>query len=255
MLASGSHGPALRALDAALALWHGEAFGGIPGPYAQRRRASLEELRLATQEQRAEAMLGLGAAADVVGQLTELVRTYPLRESLRALLMTALHRTGRRDEALTVYQDAATLLMDELGIEPSPPLTKLFQQLQAGEVRPVISARASHHARVPDGFVSRAREVARMQAMVAEVVAGRGGVLDRGRARHRQVRAARGRLAVPERAGCSGLGRRGRAGHRFPLRAMLDCLDVDAQSPDPRRAELARRRRRPGRGLWPGATR
>ncbi|WP_198047543.1 BTAD domain-containing putative transcriptional regulator [Kutzneria sp. 744] len=255
LLASGSHGPALRALDAALALWHGEAFGGIPGPYAERRRASLEELRLATQEQRAEAMLGLGAAADVVGQLTELVRTYPLRESLRALLMTALHRTGRRDEALAVYQDAATLLMDELGIEPSPPLTKLFHQLQAGEVKPVISARASHHARVPDGFVSRAREVARMQAMVAEVVAGRGGVIwlegEPGIGKSSLLAAG---LAGAEQAGCQlGWAVADELGQRFPLRAILDCLDVDRRSADVRRAELADSLHSPANGLLPGS--
>ncbi|HEY0499697.1 MAG TPA: BTAD domain-containing putative transcriptional regulator [Kutzneria sp.] len=255
LLASGSPGPALRALDAALALGHGEAFGGIPGPFAQRCRASLAELRLATQEQRAEALLALGQAATVIGELTELVRTYPLRESLRALLMTALHRSGRRAEALEVYRETETLLLDELGIEPSPPLAKLFHQLQAGEVRPVVSARASHHARVPDGFVSRAREVARMQAMVADLMAGRGGVVwlegEPGIGKSSLLAAG---LAGAEQAGCQlGWAVADELGQRFPLRAVLDCLDVDGRSVDPRRAELAASLHGPANGLLPGA--
>ncbi|GAA3436918.1 BTAD domain-containing putative transcriptional regulator [Kutzneria kofuensis] len=255
LLASGSPGAALRALDAALALWQGEAFGGIPGPYAERRRGSLAELRLATQEQRAEAMLALGAAHDVIGELSELVRTYPLRESLRALLMTALHRSGRRAEALDVYRDAERLLEEELGIEPSPPLTKLYQQLQADEVRPVVSVRASHHARVPDGFVSRAMEVARMQAMVADVAAGTGGVIwlegEPGIGKSSLLAAG---LAGAEEAGCQlGWAVADELGQRFPLRTILDCLDVDRRSADPRRAELADSLHSPANGLLPGA--
>ncbi|WP_211767930.1 BTAD domain-containing putative transcriptional regulator [Kutzneria sp. CA-103260] len=244
---------AVRALDAALALWRGEAFDEIPGPYAQRRRDSLAELRLAAREQRAEALIGLGSAGGVVDELTDLVRTYPLRERVRALLMTALHRCGRQAEAVEVYRDAKRLLEDELGIEPSPPLTKLYQQILAGNLRP--PARASHRNRVPEGFVSRAVEVARMQAMVAEVVAGRGGVVwlegEPGIGKSSLLAAG---LAGAEPAGCQlGWAVADELGQRFPLRTVLECLDVDGRSADPRRAELADTLHSPSNALLPGA--
>ncbi|MGY4927407.1 BTAD domain-containing putative transcriptional regulator [Streptomyces sp. 900105755] len=44
--AAGRTGPALRAFDAALALWSGEPLSGVPGPYAQRHRRRFTELRL-----------------------------------------------------------------------------------------------------------------------------------------------------------------------------------------------------------------
>jgi SARP family transcriptional regulator, regulator of embCAB operon len=45
------------------------------------------------------------------------VAEFPLREGLRALLMLALHRTGRQAQALTAFQDARRYLTDEFGVE------------------------------------------------------------------------------------------------------------------------------------------
>jgi len=41
-----------------------------------------------------------------------------MRESLRGLLMSALHKDGRDAEALEVYQETRQVLIDQLGIEP-----------------------------------------------------------------------------------------------------------------------------------------
>ncbi|HEX6472359.1 MAG TPA: BTAD domain-containing putative transcriptional regulator [Streptosporangiaceae bacterium] len=109
-------------LTEALALWRGPALEGFPGLVVEATR--LEERRLAALEERAEAGLALGRAADLVPELSELVARYPLRERLRALLMRALHRSGRRSEALDVYRDARRTLIDELGLEPGPELRR-----------------------------------------------------------------------------------------------------------------------------------
>ena len=58
-----------------------------------------------------------------------LVREHPLRERLRAVLMQALYGSGRQVEALEVYRETRRLLVDELGIEPSPALHELEQAI------------------------------------------------------------------------------------------------------------------------------
>jgi Bacterial transcriptional activator domain len=63
----------------------------------------------------------------VVAELEGLTRRHPLRERLRAQLMRALYGSGRQADALEVYRQTRSLLVDELGIEPSPALQKLEQ--------------------------------------------------------------------------------------------------------------------------------
>jgi DNA-binding SARP family transcriptional activator len=117
---------AAAALREALALWRGPALADIADePSLEPPIARLDELRLHALERRIEADLALGRHADVVGELERLVGEHPLRERTRALLMTALYRSGRQAEALETYRDARSILVDELGIEPSAWLTDL----------------------------------------------------------------------------------------------------------------------------------
>ena len=43
--------------------------------------------------------------------------------------MTALHRSGRAGHSLAAYQRARLLLAEELGIDPSPELNRLQEQI------------------------------------------------------------------------------------------------------------------------------
>ena len=54
-----------------------------------------------------------------------MVRDYPLRESLRGLLMLALYRSGRQADALAAYQEGRVALVDGLGLDPSAELRNL----------------------------------------------------------------------------------------------------------------------------------
>lgn len=121
-----------RLLSDALALWRGEPLAELAyEPFAQTEIARLAELRLALVEERTEAELALGRHAELVADLEALVFEHPLRERLRGQLMLALYRSGRQADALATYRDGRTVLVDTLGVEPSP----LLQQLHASILR------------------------------------------------------------------------------------------------------------------------
>lgn len=88
-------------------------------------RARLEGLRISATELVAVLHLALGDRAKAISKLESLVKEYPLRESLSALLALALARSGRQAESLTVVQDLSSTLREELGIDPSPAVKDL----------------------------------------------------------------------------------------------------------------------------------
>jgi DNA-binding SARP family transcriptional activator/CBS domain-containing protein len=119
-------GRATELLRAALDLWRGPALADLAHEaFAQADILRLEELRLGALEQRFEADLALGRHTDLVAELEALVREHPLRERLRGQLMRALYGSGRQADALAVYRETRSLLVDELGIEPSTALQDL----------------------------------------------------------------------------------------------------------------------------------
>ncbi|HEX7172942.1 MAG TPA: BTAD domain-containing putative transcriptional regulator [Candidatus Limnocylindria bacterium] len=113
-------------LSAALSLWRGPALADFAyEPFAQRAISALEELRIQALEDRIEADLALGRAADLVPELEQLIEEHPLRERLRGSLMLGLYRSGRQADALQVYREVRSLLVEELGLEPGPTLREL----------------------------------------------------------------------------------------------------------------------------------
>jgi len=130
---AGGPAAAAAALESALALWHGVALDGIPGPWAEIVRTGLGEQRLTATEEHIEVLLELGRAAEAAGQLTELVRSHPLRERFSGQLMLALYRCGRQGEALTAFADARRVLVQELGIEPGQELRGLHARILAAD--------------------------------------------------------------------------------------------------------------------------
>lgn len=126
LLESGESAHAAEAFAEALALWRGPPLQdfGYEG-FAQPEIARLEEVRLATLEDRFEAELAAGRDSELVPDLEQLVEANPLRERLRGQLMLALYRSGRQADALETYQRGRRLLVDELGLAPSQALRRL----------------------------------------------------------------------------------------------------------------------------------
>ncbi|MFJ6939932.1 BTAD domain-containing putative transcriptional regulator [Streptomyces sp. NPDC101132] len=133
---------AARLLREALSLWSGPAFadvqGGIQLDMETRR---LEEIRLCALDQRIEADLRLGRHRELLAELTVLASRYLTHESLHGQFMLALHRSGRRGEALDAYQRLRGTLVRELGLEPSAALRRLQRSiLMAGPEGPAEPA-------------------------------------------------------------------------------------------------------------------
>lgn len=117
---------AAQLLRDALRLWRGPPLADLGREsFAQAEILRLEELRLLALERRIEVDLALGGHAGLIGELEALVREHPLREALSAQHMRALYGSGRQAEALDVFRRARSLLVNELGIEPSPALQEL----------------------------------------------------------------------------------------------------------------------------------
>ncbi|MFG2568399.1 BTAD domain-containing putative transcriptional regulator [Streptomyces sp. NPDC048567] len=136
MLAREQRDPAdtVLMLKEALSLWQGPALTGtFASAPLQAAAHALEESRLSTVEQLARAYGELGEHHRAAAVLRAEAVAHPLRESLAAALMTALHRSGRQSEALDCFHRTRRLLADELGIDPGRELADAYARILRGE--------------------------------------------------------------------------------------------------------------------------
>jgi DNA-binding SARP family transcriptional activator/WD40 repeat protein len=125
-IAVGQPALALRQVDAALALWRGNAyedFGELA--FAKDEAQRLEDLRLSAVESRVDALLALhapGGPPDLLAHLQDRVAQHWQRQRLWGQLMTVLVRLGRRTEALAVHRRAQEQLAQRLHVQPGAEL-------------------------------------------------------------------------------------------------------------------------------------
>jgi DNA-binding SARP family transcriptional activator len=145
-------------LREALALWRGPALAEFDEPFAILESARLEELHVASVEDRIDADLALGRHTALVGELEALVARNPLRERLWGQLMLARYRSGRQADALAAYRELRELLATELGIEPSAALRDLeLRMLQQDPNLEQFPGRTPRQATVVPHRVASAR--------------------------------------------------------------------------------------------------
>ncbi|MFE5571450.1 BTAD domain-containing putative transcriptional regulator [Amycolatopsis japonica] len=158
---------AAKLLERALGLWTGTALAGVPGEAAEHERARLERLKLTATQELLRLRLELGEHDEVVAEVPALIERNRLEEPLYEIYLLALHRGGRRAEALELYRAIHDLFDAELGVRPGPKLRALHEKVLRAEDEQTPSFRE------PDPlFVGRARERAEFRRLLA-----RGGVL------------------------------------------------------------------------------
>jgi len=86
------------------------------------------QLRLHALEALGALLTRSGRHAQAVAAGLEAMACDPLRESAHLLLMTTYLAEGNRTEAINQFHRCARLLRDELGLDPSPEMTRLLVQ-------------------------------------------------------------------------------------------------------------------------------
>lgn len=171
-------------LRQALRLWRGPPYADLRDEQAlQAEIGRIEELRLGALEDRLEADIAAGRAADAVAELEGLIERHPLRERLQALQMNALYRTGRQVEALATYRKFRNTLAEGYGLDPSPELEEL--ELAILRQDPNLGPPPQYHLRSPlparySSFVGRDAEVADVRGRLNQhrlvTITGAGGI-------------------------------------------------------------------------------
>ncbi|MFG2696854.1 BTAD domain-containing putative transcriptional regulator [Kitasatospora sp. NPDC048407] len=157
-----------RLLGEALRLWAGPPLPELRHSSALRAVAERLTARyLAAVEDWAEVELRLGHAGRVAGALTDLTDRHPLRERLQAVHLLALHRAGRRAEALAAFAQLRQQLSRELGLSPGPELEACHRELLADRPTPPpprAAARSGRTVLPPDttAFTGREQQAAEL---------------------------------------------------------------------------------------------
>ncbi|MET8358944.1 BTAD domain-containing putative transcriptional regulator [Micromonospora sp. NPDC005171] len=154
-LRQGHWSAAQEAFEAALALWRGEPFAGLPGwGVLLSVRARLQEQRSSLVEEVVDLQLRAGRHHELIEPLRTQVDDDPLRERPWGQLMVALARAGRRADALATYRQLRQLLADEVGVEPGPDLQLLHTRILRAE-RELLTSEAQPPDQCPPRVVPR----------------------------------------------------------------------------------------------------
>ena len=179
----------LAELESALALWRGRPYAELDHPAAEPEVARLAGLHTAAVEMRAEALLATGRTGEAVAAAEALVAAEPLRECAVAVLVRGLVAAGRANDALRAYGRLRADLAEQLGLDPSPELRALHEQVLRQEpvARPA-RVRPQAPALPISSFLGREDDMAMAAAVLAErrvvTLCGPGGVGKTRLARH-----------------------------------------------------------------------
>ncbi|MDH5373448.1 MAG: winged helix-turn-helix domain-containing protein, partial [Acidimicrobiia bacterium] len=120
---------AIDLIESSLEGWRGRPYEGFEDLQTVNPEAArLEEMRLRAIEDRIEAELRTGGKP-AVSDVEMLSKEHPYRERLWELLARSLYRSDRQAEALRTFTRLRRILAEELGLEPSPSIIRLEEQI------------------------------------------------------------------------------------------------------------------------------
>ncbi|MCH6163333.1 AfsR/SARP family transcriptional regulator [Streptomyces marispadix] len=130
-------GEKLVLLREALALRRGDPFADVASPWLDHEVVPrLNEEWQSALMCRIDLEMAAGRHHELIPELRELTTAHPLHEASWQRLILALHRCGRRAEALEAYQQVHAILRDELALDPSDELRELHRSILDGGATP-----------------------------------------------------------------------------------------------------------------------
>lgn len=169
-------------LQQALDQWRGRPYEGLEDiPTVAVEMTRLDELRATAGMDRLEAILRSDDNGPVA-EATTMRDRRPLDERAWSLVMRSLYRAGRHADALRAAHDFRSLLAEELGLDPSPALIRLEEQilLHDPSLERSLSAGAVSAPTYLTTFVGRSTELERLAAAIDShrltTITGPGGV-------------------------------------------------------------------------------
>lgn len=117
-------------LERAIAGWRGAPYADLgDSELVEAERQRLRELLLTARTQQCMILLATGDHTAAATHLHQLTAEHPLREQLWVLHAVALTRAGRQADALEALQRLRDVLVEELGIDPSPQVQALQRDI------------------------------------------------------------------------------------------------------------------------------
>lgn len=121
-------------LETALSLWRDTPYDDLDCHRADVERRRLEERRAATVERLTLARFERGRADAAVADLRVELERDPYRDRTWELLVIALHRAGRRGEALAAVDEHVRRRREEFDASPAPRMIELAAMLRSPQV-------------------------------------------------------------------------------------------------------------------------
>ena len=130
---------AARCAEGALTALERPLLPEADAPWADARRRSLQEAVVEAVQIAVGACRSLGQHERAIRFAREAVRRDPLGEENHRALIATLDAAGDRAAALRAFSDCRSLLVEELGVDPSPETERLYLDLLGTDAAPAVA--------------------------------------------------------------------------------------------------------------------